>query len=56
MPTADVICDASVALEWFRSEGQEEVGESRALLEGHLTVAVLDLTRYEIANQVQADK
>jgi predicted nucleic acid-binding protein len=50
MPAADVICDAGVALKWFRSEGEEEVGESRALLEGQLTVAVLDLTRYEIGN------
>jgi predicted nucleic acid-binding protein len=67
MPTSiDVICDASVVLKWFHSAGEEEVGESRALLDLHrtqaLAVSVLDLTAYEIANAlvrgigVSADK
>jgi predicted nucleic acid-binding protein len=55
MPTVtDVICDASVVLKWFHEFGEEEVGESRALLDLHrtqaLAISVLDLTAYEIAN------
>jgi len=54
MPAAELICDASVVLKWFHSEGEEEVGESRALLDLHRSGAVgllvLDLTAYEVAN------
>jgi predicted nucleic acid-binding protein len=50
----DVVSDANVALKWFRTEGEEEVGPSRALLEAHrsrtVALAVLDLTAYEIGN------
>jgi predicted nucleic acid-binding protein len=55
MPSvADVLCDASVVLKWFHSEGEEEVEASRALLELHRThgmaLSVLDLTAYEVGN------
>ena len=50
----EILCDASVVLKWFHAEGEEEVGESRALLDLHRThraaVSVLDLTMYEVAN------
>jgi predicted nucleic acid-binding protein len=50
----DVVCDASVVLKWFHEEGEEEVGESRALLDLHRSrqaaVSILDLTMYEVAN------
>jgi len=52
----DVCSDASVAYQWFNSEGgdPEQVDASRALAqlsaEGVITLWVLDLTRYEIAN------
>lgn len=49
-----VVCDASVALKWFRAEGESEVEPSRNLLDGHagglVTLLVLDLTPYEIGN------
>lgn len=52
--TVEVICDANVALKWFRSEGEEEVGPARALLDAHrsrkIAIFVLDLTAYEIGN------
>jgi predicted nucleic acid-binding protein len=55
MPAAsDVLCDASVVLKWFHSEGEEEVEASRALLDlqrSHgVALSVLDLTAYEVAN------
>jgi predicted nucleic acid-binding protein len=54
MPVIDVVSDANVALKWFHAEGEEEVGEARALLDAHKarTVAlnVLDLTAYEVGN------
>ena len=55
MPTAaDVLCDASVVLKWFHSDGEEEVEASRALLDLHRThgmaLSVLDLTAYEVGN------
>ena len=52
----DVCSDASVAYQWFHSEGEDqvEVAASRALTglsaEGTISLAVLDLTRYEVAN------
>jgi predicted nucleic acid-binding protein len=50
----DVICDASVVLKWFHSEGEAEVEAARALLDLHrarrLKLSVLDLTAYEIGN------
>jgi predicted nucleic acid-binding protein len=50
----DVLCDASVVLKWFHAEGEADVVPARALLAaqaaGRLTVAVLDLTLYEIGN------
>jgi predicted nucleic acid-binding protein len=50
----DVVCDASVVLKWFHAEGEEEVGESRALLDLHRSrraaLSVLDLTMYEVGN------
>jgi predicted nucleic acid-binding protein len=53
-PAADVLCDASVVLKWFHSEGEEEVAESRALLGLHrshgMALSVLDLTAYEVGN------
>jgi predicted nucleic acid-binding protein len=54
MPAIDIVSDANVALKWFHAEGEEEVAESRALLDAHrsraLGVAVLDLTPYEVGN------
>jgi predicted nucleic acid-binding protein len=53
-PTVEVVCDASVVLKWFHAEGEEEVGESRTLLDLHtsgaIALSVLDLTSYEVGN------
>lgn len=53
-PETEVVCDASVVLKWFHAEGEEEVGESRALLDlrrsGSVELLVLDLTAYEVGN------
>jgi len=50
----DVLCDASVVLQWFHEEGEHDVGAARALLAGHLDgraiASILDLTVYEIGN------
>ena len=52
----DVCSDANVAYQWFHAEGEDpfEVEASRTLArlsaEGVITMRVLDLTRYEIAN------
>jgi predicted nucleic acid-binding protein len=50
----EIVCDASVVLKWFHADGEEEVGESRALLDLHKSrralVWVLDLTMYEVGN------
>jgi len=50
----EILCDASVVLKWFHAEGEEEVGESRALLDLHRSrraaLSVLDLTVYEVSN------
>jgi predicted nucleic acid-binding protein len=50
----DVVSDASVVVKWFHSEGEEEVAESRALLDAHkertVGLRVLDLTAYEVGN------
>lgn len=61
MPTAisamtaiDIVSDASVALKWFHSDGEEEVPEARALVAAHqartVALLVLDLTAYEVGN------
>jgi predicted nucleic acid-binding protein len=54
MPAVEVICDASVVLKWFHSAGEEEVGESRGLLDlqrsRSISLSVLDLTAYEVGN------
>jgi predicted nucleic acid-binding protein len=54
MPTISVVSDANVVLKWFRSEGEEEVGAARTLLEAHkertVALSVLDLTVYEVGN------
>lgn len=53
-PVIDVVSDASVAVKWFHSEGEQEVAESRALLDAHkersVALIVLDLTPYEVGN------
>ncbi len=50
----DVVSDASVALKWFHSDGEEEVEPARELLAGHrqrtVHLRVLDLTAYEVGN------
>jgi predicted nucleic acid-binding protein len=50
----DVVSDANVALKWFHADGEEEVGEARALLVGQrdrtVALRVLDLTAYELGN------
>jgi predicted nucleic acid-binding protein len=54
MPAIDVVSDASVAVKWFHSKGEEEVTESRALLDAHkqrsVALSVLDLTACEVGN------
>jgi predicted nucleic acid-binding protein len=54
MPLTNVVSDASVALKWFHSEGEEEVDAARAILDAYrshsITLHVLDLTPYEIGN------
>ena len=53
-PAIEVVCDASVVLKWFHAKGEEEVGESRTLLDLHtsgtIALSVLDLTAYEVGN------
>ena len=50
----EILCDASVVLKWFHADREEEVGESRALLDLHrsrlASLFVLDLTMYEVGN------
>jgi predicted nucleic acid-binding protein len=54
MSAIDVVSDASVALKWFHSEGEEEVEPARALLTAQqartVALTVLDLTAYELGN------
>jgi predicted nucleic acid-binding protein len=54
MPAISVVSDANIALKWFHSEGEEEVGPARALLDAHkertVALSVLDLTVYEVGN------
>jgi len=54
MPLIDVVSDASVVLKWFHAEGEDQVQESRELLEMYsdrrIGLYVLDLTMYEIGN------
>jgi predicted nucleic acid-binding protein len=54
MHAIDIVSDANVAFKWFHSEGEEEVAAARQLLAAHasrqLSIAVLDLTTYEIGN------
>lgn len=50
----EVVCDASVVLKWFQSEGEDEIEAATALLalhrSGKIVAHVLDLTLYEIGN------
>lgn len=52
--TIDVICDASVVLKWFHSEGESEVEAARTVLAAHraggLSAVILDLTLCELGN------
>lgn len=54
MPAISVVSDANVVLKWFHSEGEDEVGPARALLDAHkertVVLSVLDLTVYEVGN------
>jgi len=54
MSATDVVCDASVALKWFHSAGEEEVDSARGLLDRYreraVALEVLDLTPYEVGN------
>lgn len=54
MPAISVVSDANVVLKWFHSEGEDEVGPARALLDAHkertVAISVLDLTVYEVGN------
>lgn len=54
MSAIDVVSDANVAIKWFHAEGEQEVEESRALLDAHrsreIGIAILDLTPYEVGN------
>ena len=53
MPVTDIVCDASVVLQWFVDQ-EADVEASRGILQRHrdgtVTAYVLDLTTYEIAN------
>ena len=52
----EVCSDANVAYQWFHAEGEDpvEIDASRTLArlsaEGTISLSVLDLTRYEVAN------
>lgn len=50
----EVVCDASIVLKWFHSEGEAEAERSRELLElhrsGDIVAHVLGLTHLEIGN------
>jgi predicted nucleic acid-binding protein len=50
----DVVSDANIALKWFHEAGEEEVEESRSLLDAYkdrlIDLWVLDLTPYEVGN------
>jgi len=54
MSAISVVSDANVVLKWFHSEGEDEVGPARALLDAHkertVALSVLDLTMYEVGN------
>src|SRR6266480_7021621 len=54
MPVIDVVCDASVVLEWFHDEAESDVEDARRLLGAHrsgsITAWVLELTFYELGN------
>lgn len=54
MPPIDVVCDASVVIKWFHSDGESEFEAARQLLDLHgrraLALHVLDLTAYEVGN------
>lgn len=49
-----VVVDTSILIKWFHAEGEDEVAESRAVLEAHreevITAHILDLTIYELGN------
>lgn len=53
-PAIDVVCDASVVLQWFRAEGERDVDAARDLVtahrEGRILAKVIDLTPYEVGN------
>lgn len=50
----DVVCDASVVLNWFHAEGERDGEDARRLLAAHrsasITAWVLDLMLYELGN------
>lgn len=54
MSAIDVVSDASVVVKWFHAEGEQEVSESRALLDAHkertVALTILNLTPYEVGN------
>jgi predicted nucleic acid-binding protein len=54
MPPTVVVSDASVALKWFHTAGEEGVESARALLDAYadegISLVVLDLTAYEVGN------
>jgi predicted nucleic acid-binding protein len=54
MPAISVVSDANVVLKWFHSEGEDEIGPARALLDAHkertIALSILDLTVYEVGN------
>ncbi len=54
MPAISVVSDANIVLKWFHSEGEDEIGPARALLDAHkertISLSILDLTVYEVGN------
>jgi predicted nucleic acid-binding protein len=50
----EAVCDASVVLKWFRTEGEDELEATHELLEAHVAgrvqLRILDLTFYELGN------
>lgn len=54
MSAISVVSDANVVLKWFHSEGEDEIGPARVLLDAHkertIALSILDLTVYEVGN------
>lgn len=49
-----ILIDTSVVIKWFRTDGESEIAEARALRDAHLSdeldAVILDLGLYEVGN------